>query len=223
VVAGCAWGVVIGVAEYESSQIGTPTPTDGPIATLGGAALVLTVAGVSLAVRNAWRDSTTIRRRVRQHRAWRRYADDCAAGLRSAQTLAARILAGRPLDPLTVWGLVLRRGEAAYFDLTGFHSRLTEATHGQQAWSEPQPVRIIATSQRMLCDTGTRWRSLWYDDVTGFYPDLDNRAVVLDLDHTAPVKLTGSLAPTLTVYLTAQLHGPQSLRTHPQLQALCKQ
>jgi hypothetical protein len=79
---------------------------------------------------------------------------------------------------------------------------------------------MIATSQRVLCDTGTTWRSLWYDHVTGFYPDLDDRAVVLDLDHTAPVKLTGRLAPTLTVYLTAQLHGPQSLRTHPQLQPL---
>jgi hypothetical protein len=116
-------------------------------------------------------------------------------GSAALTTSTPRFSPAGPLEPLTVWGLVLRRSETAYFDLTGFHSRLVEAPHGQQGWSGPQPVRIIATSQRMLCDTGTTWRSLWYDDVIGFYPDLDNGAVVLDLDHTAPVKLTGPPRP----------------------------
>jgi hypothetical protein len=46
--------------------------------------------------------------------------------------------------------------------LTRLHSRQVANPHGRQAWSEPLPVRIIATDRRMLCDTGT-WQSLWYD------------------------------------------------------------
>ena len=220
VIAGCAWGVVIGVAEYETSHSGIRTTTGSVIAIAGAVALVLAGASVLLGIRNAWRNSRTIRHRGRQKQGRQRYADDCVAGLRTAQALAAQILAGRPLAPLTVWGLVLRPGETAYFDLTGFHSRLVLAPHGKPVWSQSQPARVIATDRRMLCDTGT-WRSVWYDDVTGFYPDIDNCAVVLDFENTGPVKLAGPLAPTVIVYLTAQLYGPESLRTHPQLQALC--
>src|SRR5262249_53714482 len=149
-------------AEYETSHTGTSTSTDDMIAIAGTVALVLAGSSVLLGVRNALRTGTTVWYLVRQNQARQRYADYCAAGLHGAQTLAAQILAGRPLEPLTVWGLVLHPGETAYFDLTGFHSRLVVALDGQQGWSELQPVRIIATNRRMLCDTGT-WRTLWYD------------------------------------------------------------
>jgi len=159
--------MVIGVAEYERSHTGTPTPTDGMIAILGGAAFLLAVAGVSLAVRNACRNSRLIRHPVRQKEEPQRSADDCTAGLRTAHDLAAQILVCRRLAPLTVWGLLLRPGGTAYFDLTGSRSRSVLSPHGHPRSSEPQPVRIIATSERMLCDTGTTWRSLWYHDVVG--------------------------------------------------------
>ena len=59
-------------------------------------------ASVPLAIRNAWRGSKPIQRRIRQNQVRQRYADHCGAGLRVARTLAAQILTGQRLETLTV-------------------------------------------------------------------------------------------------------------------------
>jgi hypothetical protein len=102
VVAGCAWGVVIGVAEYETSHSETRSTASSVIAIAGAVALILAGASVPLAIRNAWRGSKPIQRRIRQNQVRQRYADHCGAGLRVARTLAAQILTGQRLETLTV-------------------------------------------------------------------------------------------------------------------------
>jgi hypothetical protein len=58
------------------------------------------------------------------------------------------------------------------------------ATRGR---SNLNPFASSQVSHRLLCHAGTTRRSLWLDDLTGLYPYLKDRNVVLD----PPVKLTG--------------------------------
>ena len=68
VIAGCAWGVVLWVAEYETSHSGIRTTIGSVIAIAGAVALVLAAVSVLLGIRNAWRNSRTIRHRGREKR-----------------------------------------------------------------------------------------------------------------------------------------------------------
>jgi hypothetical protein len=217
-IASCAWGVVIWVAAYDRVHAEGHAAKDDLIAIAGAAAIVLTVVGLVLAIRNAWRTRSAIRQERHDELVRQRYDSECAAGWRDAQALVAQLLAGQPLEPLTVWGLVLRPGETAYLDLTASCARLAPTPYGNEAWTAPQPVRIITTDRRLLCDTG-RWTSYWFHDITGFYPDLECWSVVLDLDREQPISLTGASVSEMAVHTTTHLYGVDGLR-HPGLSKL---
>jgi hypothetical protein len=206
----CAWGIVIWVAEQDATHLEAHAAKDDLVAIAGAAALALTIVGLALTVRNAWRTRSAIRQERHAELAQQRYEAECAAGLRNAQSLATQLLAGHRPEPLTVWGLVLRPGETARFDLTADYSRLI-SMNGHEAWTEPQNVRVIATDRRLLCDTG-RWLSFWYHDITGFYPDLRCWSVVMDFDDTAPMALRGADTPVITVCAAERLYGPDFSR-----------
>ena len=210
----CAWGVVIWVAEYDTAHPEAHAAKDDLIAIAGAAALALTVVGLVLAVRNVRRTRAAIQQERHDALARQRYESECSAGWRAAQALAAQLLAGQRPEPLTVWGLVLHRGETAYLDVTAEYSRLLPTQSGYEAWTDPRPVRIIATDQGLHCDM-PRWTSIWYGDITGFYPELDRWHVTLDIEGARPVRLDGPITPVMAVYLAAVLHGHTQLHRHP--------
>lgn len=194
-----SWLGIVAIAEYGH--------TDG-MAGLGAFPLfAILVAGLVLAARNGWR----IWRRFRG-RPTRREAV-IGQAWNTARILAAGLAAHKRLTPLTVWGLILERDETAHLDL---HANYRRAGTAQQ----PFDVRVILTDQRLLCEAATEWQSFWYEHVTGFYPDLDHWAVTLDFADTAPLQLSGMTAPTIAVYLTERLYGPEGLATHPALERL---
>ena len=216
----CAWIATVAIDRYEQDHPDGNGAVYLLIVSGGGGALLVTAVCVILAVRNGWRTRGAIR--IERHNATveRNFEKACAAGWRDAQVLASQLAAGQPVEPLVVWGPVLRRDETAYLDVTVDVAQLASLPAIRPNWTAPEPLQIIATDKRLLVDAN-RWRSVWYASVVAFYPDLDQWQLTLDVEQSAPIQLTGPLVPVLTVYMTAALYGRDQLRCHPETVKLC--
>jgi hypothetical protein len=162
------------------------------------------VTGIVIIVRRVWRRLRAGSRRDAERR--------LEVALRMARVLQLGLLAGRQITPLTVWGLVLQRGETAHLDLP--------ADFQPAAGAPTQSGRVIATDRRLLCEVADGWGSLWFGAVVGFYPDIDNQTVVVDLASRQRVHLTGGTALLIAVYVSFRLYGDEGLLNHPALQSL---
>jgi hypothetical protein len=99
------------------------------------------------------------------------------------------------------------------------HSRRTAAEAAAQAqWREYAPgTRVIVTDRRLMCNVRGRWLSFHYSGITAWYPEPDRWAVACEFGDTEPLMLSGIWAPTLAVFVTAQVHGAHGLDNHPAL------
>lgn len=87
-------------------------------------------------------------------------------------------------------------------------------------WREHQPARVIATTERLICQANGQWLSFYFNAVTAFYPEPHNYSVVFEFPDTSPLQLVGPMAPLLAVYSTWRLHGTAAVIGHPALATL---
>jgi hypothetical protein len=71
--------------------------------------------------------------------------------------------------------------------------RAAAARNAAVQWREHQPVSVLVTNQRLLCNTVARgWLSFWFGGVTELYPDLQSWSLMLAFDEGDPLRLEGS-------------------------------
>jgi hypothetical protein len=215
----CAWIGTIRVGRYSEAHSGGQDTKDVLVGLVGLVALVLTLVGVVLAVRNGWRTRHILREQRRDEVIRRQHEEVYANGWQQGRVLAHALVSGKRLEPLTVWGLVLRPSETAYLDVTVDVAEIGTYPTGEPAWLSPQTAQLIATNQRLVINTD-RWMSIWYRDIVGFYPDLDRWRVSMDIVGASPASMTGPRAPVIAVYLTALLYGRERLPRHPHIAKL---
>lgn len=70
------------------------------------------------------------------------------------------------------------------------------STRRSVQWRDHQPVSVLATNQRLLCNTGSRgWLSFWFGGVTELYPDLSSWSLTLGFEDGDPLRLEGPATP----------------------------
>ncbi len=90
-----------------------------------------------------------------------------------------------------------------------------------ERWREHQPVRLLVTERRLLCQlANARWLSFYYNSVQAMYPEPENWSVVFDFQQAEPLRIGGLAAPSTAVIATWALHGASGVRAHPGLAAL---
>lgn len=53
------------------------------------------------------------------------------------------------------------------------HRKVAARRDAQPSWCDHQRVHLWSTTERLIWDVGSGLASLWYGDVSGFYPELD--------------------------------------------------
>jgi hypothetical protein len=202
------------VASYEQAHHNDLAAGGAVIALVGGLALIGTVGAAVVAVHNAWRTRDAIKRERWAEVVRTACQREYVAGLHGARSLALDLVGGRSLDPITVWGPVLRRSETAHLDLTIGVSRPITLSTGDYAWTCAVLAQVIVSDRRLLMNA-ERWQSIWYEDVVGFYPDLGEGRLILDTARAGPVQLNGPASALVAVYVAAVLYGPQAICRHP--------
>jgi hypothetical protein len=221
VVAVCAWAASIWVGAYLDVHRHGHGTRDVLVALTGLMALVSMVGGVVLAVRNGWRTRKSLKLQRRDELIRRQHEAVYADGWQQGRLLARELINGRRLEPLTVWGLVLRPSETAYLDVPVDVAELDDHSADEPDWRVGHAAQLIATNQRLVINTG-RWLSVWYRNIVGYYPELDQWSVSMDIEGQAAIRLTGPLAPVIAVYLTALLYGRARLASHPEIAKLIR-
>lgn len=87
-------------------------------------------------------------------------------------------------------------------------------------WREHQPVRVIVTDQRLICQADGQWLSFYYNAVSAIYPEPASFSLVMEFPRTSPMLLSGPSAALLSVYAVSRLHGAQAVTAHPALAVL---
>jgi hypothetical protein len=67
-------------------------------------------------------------------------------------------------------------------------------------WRLQQTVNVIVTTDRLLCGTDQGSVNCWYEDCTGFYPDLQQWTLTLGFDEMYPVRFNGVAVPALALW-----------------------
>lgn len=94
----------------------------------------------------------------------------------------------------------------------------------QTQWREFQGVRVLVTSDRLLCLMADgRWLSFYYSRATAVYPEAENWSLVMDFPDTVPIRLGGFGSPLAAVAAVWAVHGRQGVKTHPGLARLWEQ
>jgi hypothetical protein len=66
---------------------------------------------------------------------------------------------------------------------------------------EHQSIHLWTTTDRLIWDAGSCLASLWYGQITGFYPQLDNWTLTLAAnDGQPPVRIQGPAVPLLSLW-----------------------
>ncbi|MFT7765567.1 hypothetical protein [Clavibacter tessellarius] len=94
-----------------------------------------------------------------------------------------------------------------------------EAEAAEQ-WRELQPVRLVISDRRLLCQVGGRWLAFWYAGMTAVYPEVREWALVCQFPDAEPLRLRGVDAPIAAVITVLGTQGIAAVRDHPSLQAL---
>ncbi|QIS43014.1 hypothetical protein GW571_13170 [Clavibacter capsici] len=87
-------------------------------------------------------------------------------------------------------------------------------------WRELQPVRLVISDRRLLCQAGGHWLSFWYAGMTAVYPEVAEWALVCQFPDVEPLRLRGVDAPIAAVITVLGTQGIDALRDHPSLRAL---
>ena len=99
--------------------------------------------------------------------------------------------------------------------------RATAEAVVQTQWREYQPVRLIITDRRLLCQlAGGRWLSFYYRGAAAIYPEPAVWSLVMDFPDSAPVRVGGMGSPIASVAAVWAVYGADGLREHPGLAPL---
>jgi len=102
------------------------------------------------------------------------------------------VVAGRPavmFGALAVQGVVNHRRKTA------------AAQRAAAQWRFHQTCPAIVTTDRLICTTAPLGMvSFWFGACTEFYPDLHQWTLTLGFDSTYPVRLSGPVAPALSLW-----------------------
>lgn len=90
----------------------------------------------------------------------------------------------------------------------------------REQWREHQPVRLIVSNQRLVCNVGGQWLSFYYSAMTAVYPEVANWTLVCQFDSTPPLLLHGADVPTAALITTLMTYGPDAIAEHPSLRPL---
>lgn len=78
------------------------------------------------------------------------------------------------------------------------------------SWRDHQSVHLWSTTNRLIWDGGSGLASLWYGDITGFYPELDTWTLTLATgDGQPPVRMQGPAVPLVSLWTATAVLGQQ--------------
>ncbi|MGL5828090.1 MAG: hypothetical protein ACRC0L_00800 [Angustibacter sp.] len=97
-----------------------------------------------------------------------------------------------------------------------------------EKWAQPQwrdwgDIRILVTTQRIMCQTASGWLSFDYSLTEAVYPDLESWTVVCEYPNgVAPLLLSGLGVPQIAILLVYLTHhwDAQAVQRHPNFAAL---
>ncbi|MGY4646627.1 hypothetical protein [Mycobacterium sp. URHB0021] len=94
--------------------------------------------------------------------------------------------------------------------------------NAEPSWRDHQTAHIWSTTYRLIWDGPSGLQSLWYGDISGFYPDLDSWTLTLDTgDGQPPVRLAGPAVPMVSLWTATAVLG-QRWAHDPRLAALLR-
>lgn len=89
-------------------------------------------------------------------------------------------------------------------------------------WRDQQTAHLWSTTYRLIWDGESGLESLWYGDVTGFYPDLDSWTLTLATgDGQPPVRMQGPAVPLVSLWTATAVQGQRWVHD-PRLAALLR-
>jgi hypothetical protein len=141
------------------------------------------------------------------------------------QDWARWLVGGNPPQPLTLYGIVLDEGEAAYLRAPLHYARLYGGSGQyrdmQLLWRDLQEVPTIATNYRLMCHLPARgWLSFYYTAVNEFYPDPANWTITFGFENAEPLRLGGLPVPTLAVLTSWCVLGANRWQNEPGIAGL---
>jgi hypothetical protein len=109
--------------------------------------------------------------------------------------------------------LVMGRPAAAFGALTiqaiiNHRRKKAAARAAAVQWREQQTVGVIATTERILCNTGHGLISAYYQTVTEFHPELESWTLTMGFGQDfAALRLQGPAAPALSLWAAKVILG----------------
>ena len=92
----------------------------------------------------------------------------------------------------------------------------------EPSWRDQHTAHVWSTTRRLFWDGRSGLQSLWFGDISGFYPDLDRWTLTLSAADGKPaVRLTGPAVPLLTLWTATAVMG-QRWAHDPRLAALLR-
>lgn len=87
-------------------------------------------------------------------------------------------------------------------------------------WRDQQPVRLLVSNQRLICNVGGQWLTFAYAAITAVYPEVDDWSLICQFDSTSPLMLHGPAAPAAALITVLMTHGPDAVQHHPAFQRM---
>lgn len=79
-------------------------------------------------------------------------------------------------------------------------------------WWDRQPVHVVLTDRRILCDVAGEWLSIWYREIADMTVDLASWSFELTLRSGDRMRLHGPMAPAYALAVAHRRRGQDSLR-----------
>ena len=144
----------------------------------------------------------------------------------SADLSCSRLYGGdgryRKADLLVVGRPAVMAAGFALNAAVNYRRKVAARRDAELRWRDQQWVQVIATTDRLLCNTDAGWWSGWLGSVTEFYPDVQSWSLTLGFDRgVAPLRLSGPAAPAICVWVGACVLGDR-WTSDPRLIALLR-
>lgn len=92
----------------------------------------------------------------------------------------------------------------------------------QPSWRDHQKAHLWSTTHRLIWDGRSGLESLWYGDITGFYPDLGSWTLTVATgDGQPPVRMQGAAVPLVSLWTATAVLG-ERWSQDPRLAALLR-
>lgn len=100
--------------------------------------------------------------------------------------------------------------------------RSAAQAQAQAQWREHQPVRLLVSNERLVCNVQGEWLSFYYSAMTAVYPEVQDWTLVCQFGRTSPMMLSGPYVPAAALITVLCTLGPEALTQHPSLHRLAE-